>query len=446
MEAKKEHGLFKKCERVMVLCMFMYIVFIVRSYLSIVSVILNHMVGYNKTEVLPYEVGNVSLIQRSGLPNYDLFLPSDAEHPSARFYSTWNVNASTLPSKKSSDRKKVIIWNPTSRWPTPNAIPCLSLPQCEFVKKKRREIKTEDADAIIFRGIHGIPHKYRRNWFPKTRPDHQIWIYFAFECPHLTRGIDLISYAGVFNWTMTYRTDSDILAPWGHITQVYKALAENPPTPNKDYAKDKNKLVIWYVTDCYQYLSRTKYATELIQHIKVDVFGACGDVKGSCPKGDRECLKEHVRQYKFYLAFENFRCIEYITEKFWHNSLDYDIVPVVFGASKGHYERFTPPNSFIHVDDFESPEALAKYLNYLDQNDDKYNEYFAWKTKPPKNLPELFESRFCDVCKKLLRASPTERKVYTDLDRWWRGENYEYCEPIVWDGRLKGKNNAVRFP
>ncbi|KAI8511632.1 Alpha-(1,3)-fucosyltransferase 7 [Branchiostoma belcheri] len=68
------------------------------------------------------------------------------------------------------------------------------------------------------------------------------------------------------------------------------------------------------------------------------------------------------------------------------------------------------------------------------QSDDQYNKYFAWKTRPPKNLPPSWEERYCEVCTKLLHASPTERKVYTDLDKWWRGEKYELCEPMVYEG------------
>ncbi|CAH1233732.1 Hypp817 [Branchiostoma lanceolatum] len=91
-------------------------------------------------------------------------------------------------------------------------------------------------------------------------------------------------------------------------------------------------------------------------------------------------------------------------------------------------------------------QVLANYLKYLDQNDDEYYRYFAWKTNPPKNLPD-YESRFCELCKKLVQASPTERKVYTDIDRWWRGENYEFCQPMMWVGAAHSKKEyAARFP
>ncbi|XP_035691976.1 alpha-(1,3)-fucosyltransferase 7-like [Branchiostoma floridae] len=454
MELKHESLKLKICDRLLKLCFFLYIAFMAYSYVLTMPVSLNRLVGYNRTEVSQDGVENVSLIQRSALPRYDNFVPFEdsVNNQSTRAYKTWNAEASNLSlQKKEDNNKKIIIWTATERWPTPEAVPCRSMPQCEFIKittkKKRRKMKTADADAIIFRGVLDIPGVYKRKHFPKTRPEHQIWIYFPYEPPTITRGWDLASYSGVFNWTMSYRNDSDILAPWGHITPLYKALAENPPPTNKDYAQEKSKLVIWYVTYCYKYLDRFSYAAELMQHIQVDVFGKCGNVSGSCKKDrqDLSCLRDHIRPYKFYLAFENFRCVEYITEKFWHNSLDYDVVPVVLGAPKGDYERVAPPNSFIHVDDFGSPEALANYLKYLDQNDDEYNRYFAWKTTPPKNLPD-YESRFCEVCKKLLQVSRTERKVYTDLDRWWRGENYEFCQPVVWVDKHDAPRNAAHSP
>ncbi|XP_035691978.1 alpha-(1,3)-fucosyltransferase 7-like [Branchiostoma floridae] len=451
MELQKQQAQLKRCESLLKACFFLYIAFMAYSYVLTMPVSLNRLVGYNKTEVSRDGVENVSLIQRSALPRYDNFVPSDYNNQSSRFYQTWNVEASTLSVKKPPDHKKIIIWSTTKKWPRPKSIPCFSMPQCEFIKinnkKQRRKIDTEDADAIVFRGVHDIPAVYRNSHFPKTRPEHQIWIYFAYEPPTITRDWDLISYNGIFNWTMSYRNDSDILAPWGHITPLYKALAGNPPPTNKDYAREKSKLVIWYASYCYRYLDRFSYARELMQYIRVEVFGACGNVSRSCKKDrkDLSCLRDHIRPYKFYLAFENFRCVEYITEKFWHNSLDYDVVPVVLGAQKGDYERVAPPNSFIHVDDFGSPEALANYLKYLDQNDDEYNRYFAWKTAPPKNLPD-YESRFCEVCKKLLQVSRTERKVYTDLDRWWRGENYEFCQPMMWVGEKHSKPEyAARF-
>ena len=49
------------------------------------------------------------------------------------------------------------------------------------------------------------------------------------------------------------------------------------------------------------------------------------------------------------------------------------------GARPEDYEKASPFHSYIHVDDFDSPKELAEYLKMLDQDDEKYNEYFKWK-------------------------------------------------------------------
>lgn len=40
------------------------------------------------------------------------------------------------------------------------------------------------------------------------------------------------------------------------------------------------------------------------------------------------------REYRFYLAFENSNCKEYITEKFFVTALGHNILPIVMGASR----------------------------------------------------------------------------------------------------------------
>ena len=80
-----------------------------------------------------------------------------------------------------------------------------------------------------------------------------------------------------------------------------------------------------------------------------------------------------ISTYKFYLAFENaIHCNDYISEKFWRNSLRTGAVPVVYGPHKDDLKRLAPPHSYIHVEDFETPEELVKYLNYLNTNDTAY--------------------------------------------------------------------------
>nr|VZI52379.1 unnamed protein product [Spirometra erinaceieuropaei] len=75
------------------------------------------------------------------------------------------------------------------------------------------------------------------------------------------------------------------------------------------------------------------------------------------------------------------------------------MVPIVYGASREEFYQRAPPNSYIHVDDFENVEELAKYLQYLDKNDTAYATYFAWK-EHGEILSGYFldESVCCVVC------------------------------------------------
>jgi len=62
------------------------------------------------------------------------------------------------------------------------------------------------------------------------------------------------------------------------------------------------------------------------------------------------------------------------------------------------YEKRSPPHSFIHVDDFRSPQHLAEYLNYLDVNNTAYQEYLNWRFD---YVHKCKSNVLCDVCKKL---------------------------------------------
>ena len=81
------------------------------------------------------------------------------------------------------------------------------------------------------------------------------------------------------------------------------------------------------------------------------------------------------KKYKYYLAFENSNCVDYITEKFW-DSLKHKLLPIVMGARVEDYQAVAPPNSFLHVDSFAGPEELAEHLKYLDENPRDYNKHF----------------------------------------------------------------------
>lgn len=49
------------------------------------------------------------------------------------------------------------------------------------------------------------------------------------------------------------------------------------------------------------------------------------------------------------------------------------------GAQASEYAAVAPHNSYVHVEEFATPEELASYLKRLDEDDNLYNSYFKWK-------------------------------------------------------------------
>lgn len=124
------------------------------------------------------------------------------------------------------------------------------------------------------------------------------------------------NYESSINWTATYREDSDIVTPYekwvyndGKISQRNK----------RNYAFGKSKKVAWFVSNCVTTNRRLDYALELQKHINVDIYGRCGPLE--CKRSAKECGDMLDNTYKFYLAFENANCRDYITEKFFVNGL-----------------------------------------------------------------------------------------------------------------------------
>jgi glycoprotein 3-alpha-L-fucosyltransferase len=92
-----------------------------------------------------------------------------------------------------------------------------------------------------------------------------------------------------------------------------------------------------------------------------------------------------------------------------------DVVPIVMGAHPTDYAAIAPPNSFIHVDDFESPKELAEYLMKLDVDDTLYNRYLEWK-----GSGSFINTKFwCRVCAMLHEQQRLDVHTwYPSLQQW----------------------------
>lgn len=103
--------------------------------------------------------------------------------------------------------------------------------------------------------------------------------------------------------------------------------------------KGKTKDAAWVVSNCYARSGRTSLMYALRKGISVDVFGGCGNY--SCDRTTWDCFNFEPT-YRFYLAFENSLCIDYVTEKVY-KIMYQNIIPIVYNGAD--MTRFLPPKS-----------------------------------------------------------------------------------------------------
>ncbi len=311
-------------------------------------------------------------------------------------YTTWNLEA---------------YWNDLDPTKLPNYFEKCAIKSCVITYDRE---KLRKASAVLFHAQDlGSDELYSvENLLDiKGRNDDQIWIWVNQESPLNIK--DLKQYNGIFNWTATYHRDSDIFMPYFY----YEKLKKDVEIDYNDIMRNKKKSVAWMVSDCGGL--REKYVLKLQKYINVTVYGSCKDrykLKGEyCVKNTMDCWKE-LSQYKYYLAFENSICEDYITEKYWENALLHNMVPVVMGAN---YDKMVAiPGSYIDVANFRSVKELASFLKYLDKNEKEYLKYFDWKKMYKVNGGT---DLFCEICKRL-HFSKLPKKVHHNLEDFWSRE------------------------
>lgn len=293
-----------------------------------------------------------------------------------------------------------------------NRVPC-RVQACKITYNKSHLIHS---DAVIFHG-RDLPSTAHMKQILSVKPFNQRWVYFMHESPKFTY-YDPSLYNGFFNWTMSYRRDSDFFVPYRTYTQLGPDEIVEKQSDTTNYAKDKSRLAVWIVSHCKGI--REDLVRKLMKYIKVDVFGMCSkrfNQTNNCPKATRG-RREILRRYKFFLAFENSYCVDYITEKYWYTPLDHGIIPVVLG-SPSYDQQVAIPGSFINAMDFSSIESLANYMLFLDKNDSAYNKYFLWRKQFKPVLPGSWT---CEMCAALYNNS-LPVKIYNNLNSYWGEED-----------------------
>ena len=376
-------------------------------------------------------ISNMKPEVKLGMATWNLWgnVTFDANLNQAQPYSQGSI-----PNSTTDGLKNILIWNNPERLETaifglghePFIEHQCEVSECAVYDKKSSNRPFEEYDAIIvhmlFLELHHLPNFERTN-------KQQRFIFFTQEPPPMMP-IQISNIENVFNWTMSYKLNSDIQLLYGRITpgptaprtsqELQKLIKETHLPSTMNYSVNKTRPVVWMVSHCSTDSSRDTYVQELRRFIPVDVYGRCGNL--SCNRDEKtwishpQCYVTLQKKYKFYVSFENSICNDYVTEKFFE-IMKHDMVPVVYEGA--NYSKIAPPHSYINALEY-TPQKLAQYLQILHENDTLYNEYFWWKSHYNVEVgwEQMAGHGFCDLCKKLHQDQLTN-KYYPELVSEW---------------------------
>ncbi|XP_060559599.1 alpha-(1,3)-fucosyltransferase C-like [Ruditapes philippinarum] len=277
---------------------------------------------------------------------------------------------------------------------------------CMFTKDVKY---VHSADALIF--YIGLRNKRMGDIPPLTdqqRNPNQIWIFTSNEPPehYYNRDFMLSSWRNTFNWSMLYRLDSDIPNPYGCLMLQ---TSENHLNYDVIYeSKDKNAL--WIVSHCQVSSERRLYVNKMIRHgFDIDIYGGCSSDGLMRSRKDLELM---IPRYKFFLAFENSFCIDYISEKFFQNYNHNWIILVRGGAD---YSNLIPKETFINTADFKNVSSLVKYLFKVSNDRKIYENYLRQKNRFISLRWPV--NRNCEICRRLNNIN-SFKKTYENVGQF----------------------------
>ncbi|KAH7936316.1 alpha-(1,3)-fucosyltransferase C [Rhipicephalus sanguineus] len=219
---------------------------------------------------------------------------------------------------------------------------------------------------------------------------------------------------GLFNWTMGYRQDSDIVHSFGSVARKNHTDATRDAVLVKRL-RSKSHLVAWYPTRCGG--SAAEYVARLASHVSVDVYGRCGNLRCqtlSFYDHDEDCYEMLAGKYFFVLVFETDTCADFLTRAL-HRFLRYDVVPVVKGGA--NYSAVTPPGSVVDVKQYPEPYEVAALMMKSAVNFTQYSEYLSWKRDHDVILHD--HDDFCGLCDKLYSKEYVKKSSHEDVNAWW---------------------------
>ena len=170
-------------------------------------------------------------------------------------------------------------------------------------------------------------------------------------------------YTHLFNM----HRDSDLLFIYLYTANKILSPSLPPVIPFKERADG----VLWVASNCKAWW-RTETVKRLMSHLRINSFGKC------LFNMHRPVRDDDWRRAKFYLAWENSVCTDYITEKLWRTLAD-GVVPLYFGAPNV-LEVVPTTHSVVSLHAFEEVAQITRFIEYVSEHEDAFQYLIAHRT------------------------------------------------------------------
>lgn len=265
-------------------------------------------------------------------------------------------------------KHKVVLFN--KPWDIKNEI--IDEPIIEGYELSTDHHYLEEAVAVVFH----MPTLSKEEILAaaNNKRDGQLWVFWSMECEEHYRWQYEYEIFNLFDIKATYKLKADIPVPY--LYPHYATLLRKEPAP-------KTGLINAFISSSFNQSGRVTRLKELMSYLDVHSYGKLMNNK-QLPGDEGPVTKmDIISTYKFTIAFENAIAMDYVTEKFFE-PLVAGSVPVYLGAP--NVSQFAPGDKcYIDVNDFSSTKALADFLLELDNSEEQYEAYLAWKKLPYKD-------------------------------------------------------------
>ncbi|XP_065842225.1 alpha-(1,3)-fucosyltransferase 10-like [Oscarella lobularis] len=315
--------------------------------------------------------------------------------------SGWDFRETVNPPKielKASEKPTAMPYPEQNRFPiliwwtpftgTPHTVKECGYGRCLFTQNRALQTHAKTRAFIWY------ATDLRLRDLPLPRKPQHDWALLHEESPKNNFPLVHAPLMTLFNHTCTFRRESSYPISLQYLHSLERLLATPlySLTEKTRFKRDEGLASVLYIqSDCGTPSDRDRYVAKLMEYIKIDSLGRCLHNKDLPDKYvdpltmDHKGFHDIVAKYKFTLAFENALCPDYMTEKLWR-PLYIGSLPIYRGSPS--VRDWMPNNkTIIVVDDFPTPFDLARYIKHLDNNDDEYLEYFAYKNYQPDMIP-----------------------------------------------------------